>query len=54
MQKPGRRFFGGTRTPGAQDRGRGAQKFCLHEQIAEGGMRLIRRLGREHHFGVTG
>ena len=32
----------------------GAHEFRLHEQIAEGGMRLVRGLGREHHFRVTG
>ena len=31
-----------------------AHEFGLHEQIAEGGMRFVRGLRREHHFRVAG
>ena len=41
MQQPGRLFLFGARTAGAKNGRRGRQELSLHEQVAEGWMRLV-------------
>ena len=54
MQQPRRLFLRGTGAASAENGGRFGREFRLHEEIAEGGMRRVRRRGREHHLRVTG
>jgi hypothetical protein len=53
MQQPRRLFLLGTGAAGAENGGRFAREFRLHEEIAERRMRRVRVLLGEHHFRVT-
>ena len=54
VQEPRRPALRGAGAAGAEDRGGAADEFRLHEQVAERGVRRVRRRRREHHFGVAG
>jgi hypothetical protein len=53
VQQPRRFLVPRTRPPGAQERGRLADEFRLHEKIAERRMRGVGRGGGEHDLGVA-